>query len=200
MSLLFVPPKAYQGSAPTASGLLQQRWDKMYWQQHRSRVANAKSYVDTSAPKQYPHMQERLKFYVMEEHRAAVIQRDNYTLLTKMADIMEGRVRRRVDNWNKNRYRSLSLNAGHRHRIQWRIAQENQGVLARIEASRPHYDHRKWLKDWLENKGYQAYIAKYPHAGTVHAQTFRGRKIKGAPKPSGYKEGTQIQYWATKKI
>ena len=115
-----IPPKAYQGTGPTASGRLQQRWDKMYYNIHRNKVrffdciaswviiihqqvANARAYVDNRPPKEYPHLQERMKFYVMEEHRMAVIQRDNFTLLTKMADIMQGKLRRRIDNWNDYR-------------------------------------------------------------------------------------------------
>ena len=34
------------------------------------------------------HLHTRLKKYVMEEERMATIQRDNYHLLTRMADIM----------------------------------------------------------------------------------------------------------------
>lgn len=34
------------------------------------------------------HLHTRLKKYVMEEERMAIIQRDNYLLLTRMAEIM----------------------------------------------------------------------------------------------------------------
>ena len=51
-------------------------------------MENAKSYVDNKSPKVYMHLHTRLKKYVMEEERMAIIQRDNYLLLTRMAEIM----------------------------------------------------------------------------------------------------------------
>lgn len=57
-----------------------------------------KPYVDNKPPKMYPHLHQRLKKYVMEEYRMAMIQRDNYTLLTKMAAVMQGKGT--IDNWN----------------------------------------------------------------------------------------------------
>lgn len=64
-------------------------------------LANMKPYVDCSSPKVYPHLQQRLKKYVAEEYRMALIQRDNYTLITKMAAIMQGKGT--LDNWNNYR-------------------------------------------------------------------------------------------------
>lgn len=42
-------------------------------------------------------MYQRLKKYVMEEQRVASIQKDNYLLLTRMAEIMQ--TRGTIDNY-----------------------------------------------------------------------------------------------------
>ena len=58
-----------------------------------------KGFVDTSPPKQYPHLVLRLKQVQKEEERQAEIDHANQLLLHKMTDIM--RKKGRVDNWNE---------------------------------------------------------------------------------------------------
>lgn len=53
-----------------------------------SQVATVKPVVNNQSPKVYMHLHTRLKKYVMEEQRMAEIQKNNYHLLTRMAEIM----------------------------------------------------------------------------------------------------------------
>jgi hypothetical protein len=68
-------------------------------------VASAKSCIDNRPPKAYPHMYQRLKKYAMEEQRMATIQKDNYLLLMRMADIMQKKST--LDNYNDYEPRRL---------------------------------------------------------------------------------------------
>lgn len=44
-----------------------------------------------------------------------------------------------------------SMNGPLRQRELMRVAQENRAILARIEAARPHYNHKKWVS-WSSTK------------------------------------------------
>lgn len=71
-------------------------------------VENARSYIDNKSPKTYPHLYQRLKKYVMEEQRIASIQKDNYLLLTRMAEIMQ--TKGSLDNYNDYEIKRLISN------------------------------------------------------------------------------------------
>lgn len=44
---------------------------------------------------------------------------------------------------------ACSMNGPIRQRELMRVAQENRAILARIEAARPHYNHKKWVRTRL---------------------------------------------------
>ena len=69
-------------------------------------MANVKPCVDNKSPKVYTHLHTRLKKYVMEEERMATIQRDNFHLLTRMAEIMHKKGS--LDNVNTYKIRRLT--------------------------------------------------------------------------------------------
>lgn len=72
--------------------------DNYYNHSYFKQVYSAKSHVDNKSPKTYLHLHQRLKKYVMEEERMATIQKDNYDLLSKMANVMQSHGT--VDNYN----------------------------------------------------------------------------------------------------
>ncbi|ELU11740.1 hypothetical protein CAPTEDRAFT_112681 [Capitella teleta] len=150
--------KCYQPITPSANKLLQKRWDDNYFNEHRRKVANASSQVDTRPPRTYIHLHLKLKKLQLEEERLATIERDNRILLEKMAYIM--RTKGRVD--NKNGYEYKSLNREKRMRELLRVTQENQDILRRITAKKPVYSHQKWENDWVGNQQFMDNISSYP--------------------------------------
>jgi len=150
--------RSYQSVLPTHNKLLQQRWDTTYYDEHRRKVRDATSMVDTRAPQTYMHLHLKLKKLQLEEERLATIERDNRILLEKMSYIM--RTRGRID--NRNDYEYKSLNREKRQRELLRVTRENQEILKRICMRKPEYDHLKWASDWEENQKFMDNIASYP--------------------------------------
>ncbi|XP_033127038.1 uncharacterized protein CFAP97D1-like [Anneissia japonica] len=150
--------KSYQSILPCQSRILQKRWDQKYYEEHRQKVRQAKSMVDTSAPTTYVHLHLKLKKLQLEEERLATIERDNRILLEKMSLIM--RTKGRVDNWNDYEYKSL--NKEKRQRELLRVTRENQEILRRILAREPEYNHLKWEQEWDENEAFMDSISRYP--------------------------------------
>ncbi|XP_071949558.1 sperm axonemal maintenance protein CFAP97D1-like [Antedon mediterranea] len=150
--------KSYQSILPCQSRILQKRWDLRYYEEHRQKVKEAKSMVDTSAPKTYVHLHLKLKKLQLEEERLATIERDNRILLEKMSLIM--RTKGRVD--NRNDYEYKSLNKEKRQRELLRVTRENQEILRRILAREPEYNHLKWEQEWEENEAFIDNISRFP--------------------------------------
>ncbi|XP_071509302.1 sperm axonemal maintenance protein CFAP97D1-like [Diadema antillarum] len=150
--------KSYQSILPCHNRLLQQRWDQKYYDEHRQKVKEAKSMVDTKPPTTYVHLHLKLKKLQLEEERLAVIERDNRILLEKMSVIM--RTRGRVD--NRNNYIHRSLNREKRQRELLRVTRENQEILKRILAREPEYNHLEWDRQWEENETFMDNISRYP--------------------------------------
>lgn len=150
--------KSYQSISPCQSRILKERWDRKYYDEHRDKVREAKSMVDTKPPKTYVHLHLKLKKLQLEEERYAVIERDNRILLEKMSQIM--RNRGRVDNHNS--YVSKSLTREKRQRELLRVTRENQEILKRILAREPEYNHLQWERDWEDNEKFMDSIARYP--------------------------------------
>lgn len=151
--------RSYQSILPCHNKLLQKRWDKTYYDEHRRKVANVTSMVDTKPPQTFMHLHLKLKKLQLEEDRLDVIERDNKLLLEKMAYIM--RTKGRVDNYND--YTNKSLNAEKREREQLRISVENKNILRRILNRQPVYSHRAWLEDWKKNRLHLNKISHFPN-------------------------------------
>jgi len=150
--------RSYQSILPCQSRILQERWDRKYYDEHRQKVKEAQPMVDTKAPKTYVHLHLKLKKLQLEEERLATIERDNRILLEKMSIIM--RTKGRVD--NRNAYDYKSLNREKRQRELLRVTKENQEILKRIMAREPEYNHLKWQQEWDENEQFMDNIARYP--------------------------------------
>lgn len=150
--------RSYQSILPTHNKLLQAKWDKTYYDEHRRRVRDAAPMVNTRAPQTYMHLHLKLKKLQLEEERLATIERDNRILLEKMSYIM--RTRGRID--NRNNYEYKSLNREKRQRELLRVTRENQAMLQRIVARQPEYDHFKWQEEWEENLQFMDNISQYP--------------------------------------
>jgi len=150
--------KCYQSILPTHNKLLQQRWDKKYYNEHRDLVRDAPPMVDTRPPRTYMHLHLKLKKLQLEEERLATIERDNRILLEKMSCIM--RTKGRVD--NRNNYESKSLNREKRTRELLRVAKENQEILHRITQRTAELDNRGLRRDWQGNQQFMDNISKYP--------------------------------------
>jgi len=75
--------------------------------------------------------------------RYSAIERENRILLQKMAKIL--RTNKTLDTINQ--YKARSLNRAARRRELIRITEENQGILRRIQASEPTYNHVEWEED-----------------------------------------------------
>ncbi|PIK46532.1 hypothetical protein BSL78_16596 [Apostichopus japonicus] len=150
--------KSYQSILPCQSRILKERWDRKYYDEHRDKVREAKSVVDTKPPTTYVHLHLKLKKLQLEEERLATVERDNRILLEKMSQIM--RTKGRVDNHND--YISRSLNKEKRRRELIRVTQENQEILKRILAREPEYNHLEWDKEWEENENFMDNVSRYP--------------------------------------
>ncbi|KAG7502163.1 hypothetical protein JOB18_014971 [Solea senegalensis] len=88
----------YQSLFPTTSKYLQQKWDNASYDLHRQKVKGANPSVNTAPPKTHGHLVQKLKKRQLEEERALEIQRENFMLLEKIANII--RTNGETDCWN----------------------------------------------------------------------------------------------------
>ncbi|XP_012938085.1 titin homolog [Aplysia californica] len=114
---------------------------------HKEKVGGVRSRVDNSPPRQYPHLNLRLKQLELQEQRNATIDRENKLLLRKMQEIMEAR--ETTSNQKGKKEREIkSLNNEQREREHNKIMSENIGIARRIERTRPMYRVDKWEADY----------------------------------------------------
>ncbi|XP_064615383.1 sperm axonemal maintenance protein CFAP97D1-like [Liolophura sinensis] len=166
--------RSYQSILPCHNKLLQMRWDQTYYNEHRRKVKEVRSVIDTKAPATYMHLHLKLKKLQLQEERLATIERDNRILLEKMNCIM--RTRGRVD--NRNFYEYKSLNREKRQRELLRVTKENQEILRRILMRRPEYSSEKWQHDWYENQTFLDNISHYPKDWWLKKEKSASRKKK----------------------
>ncbi|TPX57993.1 hypothetical protein SpCBS45565_g08099 [Spizellomyces sp. 'palustris'] len=168
---------------PTCNKLLGRRWDMAKRNIHLQRLAKAKSSIDTSPPKEYPHLQHKLKKMQMQEgenvlnvldddahvaaddapvlERRAQIERDNKILVDKMSSIMK--LEKEVFGQHPSPLRfAHSLNANRRQREVKKVNQDNMSILERLEGRESFYKHDDQVKSRHQTIGYLCNIAAYP--------------------------------------
>ena len=150
--------RSYQSILPTHNKLLQKRWDSTYYEEHRRRIMSASHMVSTNAPKQHPHVANKLKKQQRESERSEVVQRDNDTLMVHMSAIMEKASY--VD--HRNDYKHWSLNYEKRVNEMQRIQKENIKMLGRIQSRPANYKVSEWLKDRSEKERLISMITAHP--------------------------------------
>lgn len=164
--------RAYQPYRPAANLLLSKKWDDAAYDLHRSKVRESRTYLDTTAPKTYMHLQLKLKKLQVEEERLAVVERDNRMLLEKMATIM--RTRGMVD--HRNDYEHKSLNREKRNRELLEVAQQNQAILRRIQARQANYSHEGQQREYFQSEEFRANITRFPDPNAMKTSTHRPHK------------------------
>ncbi|KND03166.1 uncharacterized protein SPPG_02227 [Spizellomyces punctatus DAOM BR117] len=146
---------------PTCNKLLGRRWDMAKRKIHLQRLAKAKSSIDTSPPKEYPHLQHKLKKLQMQEERRAQIEHDNKILVDKMSSIMK--LEKKVFGQHPSPLRfAHSLNANRRQREVKKVNQDNMAILERLEGRESFYKHEDQVKSRHQTIGYLCNIAAYP--------------------------------------
>ncbi|KAI9364490.1 KIAA1430-like protein-domain-containing protein [Zopfochytrium polystomum] len=74
----------YAAFHPTCNKLLSKRWEDHSRELHYKRLRQAKSTIDNSQPRVYPHLEMRLKRLQIEEERLHEIDRKNSILLDRI--------------------------------------------------------------------------------------------------------------------
>eukprot|EP00038_Savillea_parva_P031933 m.92021 g.92021 ORF g.92021 m.92021 type:complete len:237 (+) comp9940_c1_seq1:96-806(+) len=156
--------KAYSPLKPTVSKLITRKFDDAKYSFHRKQVANAKATIDTRPPEctKFAHMKVKLKKIQLEEERKSEIDRENRQLLQKMSKIMQ--TSGGLD--NRNDYVARSVNRRTRQYELLRITQENQAILKRIQARKPHLDTHALEHDFMESRKHLASISRFPPLST----------------------------------
>lgn len=148
----------YQSVKPCHNRFLQQKWDKTYHDEHRTKVATAHPIVDDRPPATYMHLHLKMKKLQLEEEKLATQERDNRILLEKMSAIM--RSKGRVDHRNNYEYKSLNKEKKKRELI--RVTRENHALLRRITDKPPVYCAASLQAEWNRNQQLLDNISKYP--------------------------------------
>jgi hypothetical protein len=149
---------------PVASQVCADRVNTRNYNLHRTKLATIKPSIDNRPPKMYPHLYQKLKKAQQEEDRCGEIERDNRTLVKRMAGIMQ---RSGLDNGNPPTMLS-SLNKVRRRQELSRITKENHALLRRIRDKQPTYSHLQWEQERERNEQLCDRICRYPYrpAGT----------------------------------
>lgn len=128
---------------PSANPIITRQWTMHCMKMHNKKIRSVKASIDNKPPKPMRHLRRNLKREQMREERYSAIERENRILLQKMAAIL--RTNKTMDTINS--YKARSLNRASRRRELIRITQENQGILRRIQASEPTYNHLAWEEE-----------------------------------------------------
>uniref|UniRef100_A0A8C9QPJ3 Si:ch211-284k5.2 n=1 Tax=Scleropages formosus TaxID=113540 RepID=A0A8C9QPJ3_SCLFO len=150
--------RTYQPLKPCTNKYLQKKWDQESYEQHRSKVREARAAVDTEGAPTPVQVQLKLKKRQLEEERLAVIERDNRILSTKLSHIAcsNGLVDHR------NHYPQRSLNGAKRREEFLLVTQENQAILRRIKARESEYRRQLWEEHCERAECWRDAIARYP--------------------------------------
>lgn len=148
---------------PCGSKLIARKWQDRLLEQHKDRIRNIKSHVDTSEPavSQLDHLRYNLKKEQLLEDRYTTIDRENRMLLKKMSEIMKqpGSGPPLSDRSHRG---PVSLNRDARKRELLRIARENQTILRRIHQAQPVYNHVEWEGKYRQNMQYLRNCSEFP--------------------------------------
>ncbi|KAI8819184.1 KIAA1430-like protein-domain-containing protein [Fimicolochytrium jonesii] len=149
---------------PTTNKIMAVKWDEIDREFHAKKLAGVKSFIDTSAPKKYSHLENRKKTLQLAMDRQAQIDRDNAILVQKMTAIMKSTKSHLYGQYDQHHplYYAHSLNEGRRMRIFGKIDEDNLAILHRIETRKPYYDHIDQLQSRVQNLSYLRNIAQYP--------------------------------------
>uniref|UniRef100_A0AAY4E7K6 Uncharacterized protein n=1 Tax=Denticeps clupeoides TaxID=299321 RepID=A0AAY4E7K6_9TELE len=150
--------KAYQPLRPATNKYLQMRWDQAQYEEHRTKVKNARPVVDTKGAQTPAHVQLKLKKLQLEDEKLAIVERDNQLLASKLADIV--RSKGMVD--HRNDYPERSLNAERRREELLKVTRENQAILHRLTGRQSDYRRPLWEESWEKVERRRDDIAKYP--------------------------------------
>lgn len=138
--------------------LLARKWDFMFYNEHQRKLRKIKAVIDNKAPRSYLHLHCKLNKLQADQHRMALIERDNRLLMERISHTL--RTRGRVD--NKNDYEMKSMNAIERQKMLLKITHENQAILKRLLTKEPVIHHIEQLHEFDVNQRYMANISKYP--------------------------------------
>jgi len=153
----------------------------------RQKLQSIKPSVDNNAPKQQPHMYQKLKKAAMEEERQGQIERDNRTLVKRMTSIMQ---RSTIDSHNTTPApgggQVRSLNRDRRKRELVKVSAENQSLLRRIQQRQPVYSHLHWEQERQRNEELVNRLARHPRRRPGEAgQPTYYYDANGDPQPLG---------------
>ncbi|KAJ3110657.1 hypothetical protein HK100_002962 [Physocladia obscura] len=151
---------------PTCNKLLAKRWEGHARDLHLRKLNEAKPTIDDSKPRQYRHLDMRLKKHQMEEERVHEIEKNNNILFrrimtqkinhTDISDIST------IKAFKENRDSIASCHEHFRKRGIERILKENLTILQRIEEKAPNYNRLAWHSNRYQNLGYLCNISQYP--------------------------------------
>ncbi|KAL4622740.1 hypothetical protein GN956_G20215 [Arapaima gigas] len=152
--------RAYQPLKPCTNKYLQKKWDQDNYEQHRSKVREARAVVDTKGASTPVQVQLKLKKHQLKEERLSIIERDNRLLSIKLLDI--ARSKGLMD--HRNHYSERSLNGAKRRGELLLVTHENQAILQRISARQSEYRRHHWEEHWERVECCRDNISRYPHS------------------------------------
>ncbi|KAM8892586.1 uncharacterized protein CFAP97D2 [Spinachia spinachia] len=171
--------RSYQPLKPVTNRYLQQRWDLNQYEHHRRKVSSTLPVVDNKGMRTPAPIQLKLK--KLPDDRRLIIDRDNWLLASKLANIVcsEGLVDHR------NQYSPRSLNGHQRREELLLLGRQNLAIYRRITCRQSEYRRQLLWDDWERTQRRRDDISQHPRglAGTQ-------RKVKFAATPTE-KPGTQ---------
>ncbi|KAI2648654.1 hypothetical protein ROHU_015680 [Labeo rohita] len=167
--------KSYQPLKPATNKYLQQRWDQTRYEDHRSKVREAKPVVTTKGIQTPAHIQHKLKKVQAQEERMSIIERDNHFLASRLVAI--SRSNGLVD--HRNHYPECSLNAEKRRQKLIQVTHENQAIYQRITTQKSNYRRELWEEDWEKVERMRDDIARYPRGVSNKQKSTKRVKFSG---------------------
>ncbi|XP_016086263.1 uncharacterized protein [Sinocyclocheilus grahami] len=181
--------KSYQPLKPSTNKYLQQRWDQTRYEDHRSKVREAKPVVNTKGIQTPAHIQQKLKKIQVQDERMFTIERDNHLLASELAAI--SRSKGRVD--HRNIYPECSLNAEKRREELLQVTHENQAIYKRITTQKSDYRRDLWEEDWEKVERRRDDIARYPRGVSNKQKSTKCVKFSGGTSGQSQRSSSGVE-------
>lgn len=132
--------------------IVAERMESRRHAKHINALESTRAVTDHSSPLEYPHLRSKPKTRKLQEDRAAEIQLENRILLQKMLNIDTKPSQFSGDVLCSARYSPRTLHGAAQRRELDRITADNQGLLARLQNTKPSINPRIWEEDELERE------------------------------------------------
>lgn len=154
-------------AASHCNRLVHERMENRQHERHIRALETCRGMIDSSSPKEQPHLRSKPKTRKLQEDRASEIQLENRILLQKMLNIDTKASQFSSMAMSSQRAVPRSLNGGSQRREAGRVATANHELLRRLQNTRPSIDPHQWEEEEIDRQALRYRLSQNASRGRV---------------------------------